>query len=105
MPAPRPGYYHGKARIFLDAVFGMAALLFVSFNLFPGKASAASPGSGGSWPAGVLFLAASMFFFVSACRGWAVLKGYPRSYSWFGLLSVIGFVIVMFLPDRTRPDS
>jgi hypothetical protein len=100
--ADMPGrFYQGKARTVLDAVFGMVALYFVFSYLFPGK-SAAAP-TQGVWIMVVLFLLVSMFCFVSACRSYAAIKGYPRTFALLGLLTFIGFVVMVLLPDRTKP--
>lgn len=98
--AEMPGrFYRGKARTVLDAVFGVIALYFVFSILFPSKSAAAPPQ--GAWVMAVLFLLVSMFCFVNACRSYAVVKGYPRKYAWLGLLTFVGFVVVVLLPDRT----
>lgn len=102
--ADTPGrFYQSKARTVLDAVFGMIALYFVFSYLFPGK-NAAAPAQG-VWILVVLFLLVSMFCFVNACRSYAALKGYPRKFALLGLLTFIGFVVMMLLPDRTTPAS
>lgn len=99
-----PGrFYRGRSRSILDAVFGMVALYFVFSYLFPAK-NATAPTQGG-WIVAVLFLLVSMFCFVNACRSYATLKGYPRKFAWLGLLTLIGFVVMVLLPDRTEPAS
>jgi hypothetical protein len=102
--ADTPGrFYESKARTVLDAVFGMVALYFVFSYLFPGK-NAAAP-TRGVWVPVVLFLLVSMFCFVSACRSYAASKGYPRRFALLGLLTFVGFVVMVLLPDRTAPTS
>ena len=79
----------------------MVALYFVFAYVFPGKDAPAS--TQGGWIVAFLFLLVSMFCFVNACRSYAVIKGYPRKYSWLGVLTIVGFVVMVLLPDRTKP--
>jgi hypothetical protein len=104
VPQKPRGFYTGKPRIVLDALFGMVALYFAYAFMFPG--SAAPAGSAGTyWLTSAVFLAASMYFFVSSSGALAVQKGYPRRYAWFGLLTVPGFIVLLLLPARVGPSA
>ncbi len=53
----------------------------------------------------IVSLIAGIVFFVVGCRRYADAKGYPASYGFLGLLSLVGLLILALLPDRAKDDG
>ena len=64
---------------------------------------------GGAITVGIIFYIAFMVglcvLFVWACKKIAEGKGLPSSYMWFGLLGVIGLIVVAIIPDRRQQQN
>ncbi|MBQ2745464.1 MAG: hypothetical protein IJF37_07640 [Lachnospiraceae bacterium] len=64
---------------------------------------------GGAITVGIIFYLAFMVglcaLFVWACKKIAEGKGLPSSYMWFGLLGLIGLIVVAVIPDRRQQQN
>ena len=59
----------------------------------------------GSSPIGTLVIIAGIAAFIWGCAQYSLGKGHSRWFGALGLLSILGLIVLVFLPDRHKQAS